>query len=108
MVEKSQSNSATECCAYAAGDISNLKSFALKLRESLPVDYYTVFCELGRARYELDFLHEAQAAEKIHAAVTHTITGKPTVIVGYSTYFRSCITTSPCYGFYSGNATFTS
>ena len=61
------------------GDISNLKSFALKLRESLPVDYYTVFCELGRAlEYELYFLHEAQAAEKIHAAVTHTITGKPT------------------------------
>jgi hypothetical protein len=40
------------------GDISNLKSFALRLRESLPVDYYTVFCELGRAlEYELDFLH---------------------------------------------------
>ena len=31
------------------GDISNLKSFALKLRESLPVDYYTVFCEPSQA-----------------------------------------------------------
>ena len=61
------------------GDISNLKSFALRLRESLPVDYYTVFCELGRAlEYELDFLHEAQAADKIHAAVTHTIAGEST------------------------------
>ena len=31
------------------GDIGNLKSFSLKLRGQLPVDYYTVFCELGRA-----------------------------------------------------------
>jgi hypothetical protein len=37
-----------------------------------------VFCELGRAlEYELDFLHEAQAAEKIWAAVSHTIGGEP-------------------------------
>lgn len=37
-----------------------------------------MFCELGRAlEYELDFLHEAQAAEKIWAAVCHTIGGEP-------------------------------
>ena len=43
------------------GDISNLKRFAKALGKALPVDYYTVFCELGRALdYELDFLHEAQ------------------------------------------------
>jgi len=60
------------------GDIGNLKAFAKTLRAQLPVDYYTVFCELGRAlEYELDFLHEAQAAEKIWAAVTHTIGGQP-------------------------------
>lgn len=29
-------------------DIQNLKAFALRFRESLPVDYYPVFCELER------------------------------------------------------------
>ena len=58
------------------GDVANLKSFSLKLRDKLPVDYYTVFSELGRAlEYELDFLHEAQAAEKVAAAVSHTTSG---------------------------------
>ena len=48
------------------GDVANLKSFSKRLSSALPVDYYTVFSELGRAlEYELDILHEAQAAEKV-------------------------------------------
>ena len=41
------------------------RSFSQKLASALPVDYYTVFCELERALAgELDFLAEAQAAMK--------------------------------------------
>jgi len=43
------------------GDIANLKAFSKRFRDSLPVDYYRVFCELERAlTNELDFLAEAQ------------------------------------------------
>lgn len=60
------------------GDVANLKSFSKKLRGLLPIDYYTVFSELGRAlEYELDFLHEAQAAEKIVAAISFSPKGDP-------------------------------
>lgn len=52
------------------GDVSNLKRISKLLSKSLPVDYYTVFSELGDAlSNELDFLVEAQAMKKIHAAV---------------------------------------
>lgn len=48
------------------GDIANLKSFSKKLASALPIDYYTVFCELERAlQGELDFLQEAQSALKV-------------------------------------------
>lgn len=60
------------------GDVANLKLFALALkgrlglkcgvlgRNRLPVDYYPVFCELERALDgELDFLNEAQSAQKV-------------------------------------------
>jgi len=58
------------------GDIANLKSFSKKLASALPVDYYTVFCELERAlQGELDFLAEAQAALKVYASVSHTADG---------------------------------
>ena len=54
------------------GDIANLKRISKALRASLPVDYYTVFCELGDAlENELDFLSEAQAMRKIDLAISH-------------------------------------
>jgi len=66
------------CEPKLKGDISNLKRFAKALGKALPVDYYTVFCELERALYgELDFLQEAQSALKVHASVSHTAGGKP-------------------------------
>uniref|UniRef100_A0A7S2N3Z5 Protein kinase domain-containing protein n=1 Tax=Haptolina brevifila TaxID=156173 RepID=A0A7S2N3Z5_9EUKA len=61
------------------GDIANLKSFSKKLSSALPIDYYTVFCELETAlNGELDFLAEAQAAMKVFASVSHTCSGDPT------------------------------
>jgi aarF domain-containing kinase len=55
------------------GDVANLKRISKLLKDSLPVDYYTVFCELGDALVnELDFLAEAQAMRKIDLAVRHT------------------------------------
>ena len=66
------------CEPKLRGDIANLKSFSKKLASALPVDYYTVFCELERALDgELDFLAEAQAALKVYASVSHTADGKP-------------------------------
>ena len=55
------------------GDIANLKTFAKLVGDSLPIDYYKIFCELERTlRYELDFLHEAQATTKVATAIAHT------------------------------------
>jgi predicted unusual protein kinase regulating ubiquinone biosynthesis (AarF/ABC1/UbiB family) len=66
------------CEPKLKGDIANLKSFSKKLGSALPVDYYTVFCELERAlQGELDFLAEAQAAMKVFSSVSHTADGKP-------------------------------
>jgi len=51
-------------------DVQNLKRFSKLLADALPVDYYVVFSELGDVlEGELDFLQEAQAMEKLHAAV---------------------------------------
>lgn len=59
------------------GDIANLKLFALTLRGRLPVDYYPVFCELERALDgELDFLSEAQSAQKVAASIRHAPLGQ--------------------------------
>lgn len=66
------------CEPKLRGDIANLKSFSKKLASALPVDYYTVFCELERAlQGELDFLQEAQAAMKVYASVSHSADGQP-------------------------------
>ena len=55
------------------GDIANLKTFAKIVGDSLPIDYFKIFCELERTlRYELDFLHEAQATIKVATAIAHT------------------------------------
>ena len=60
------------------GDIANLKAITKTFRDSLPVDYYTVFCELEKAlANELDFLVEAQSMQKIAASISHTCDGKP-------------------------------
>mmetsp|Transcript_58798 Transcript_58798/g.86054 ORF Transcript_58798/g.86054 Transcript_58798/m.86054 type:complete len:644 (-) Transcript_58798:444-2375(-) len=60
------------------GDIKNLKTFAKLFADQLPVDYYTVFCELERAlTNELDFRAEAQAMEKIAATVAYKVDGTP-------------------------------
>jgi len=60
------------------GDIENLKTFAKIVGKSLPIDYYKIFCELERTlRYELDFLHEAQATAKVASAVSHNPKNQP-------------------------------
>jgi len=60
------------------GDVANLKRISKALAKSLPVDYYTVFCELGDALVnELDFLAEAQAMRKIDLAISHDTDGTP-------------------------------
>ena len=60
------------------GDVANLKRISKALCDSLPVDYYTVFCELGDALVnELDFLAEAQAMRKIDMAISHGTDGRP-------------------------------
>ncbi len=60
--------------------LNSRQAFSKRFRDSLPVDYYRVFCELERAlTNELDFLAEAQAMEKIAAAVAHTPDGRPAV-----------------------------
>ena len=66
------------CEPKLKGDVGNLKKFSKALSNALPIDYYTVFCELERALYgELDFLQESQAALKVHASVSHTADGAP-------------------------------
>ena len=66
------------CEPKLKGDIKNLKTFSQRLASALPVDYYTVFCELERALAgELDFLAEAQAALKVAASVSHNADGTP-------------------------------
>ena len=51
-------------------DLANLKRFSKLLADALPVDYYTVFSELGEALDgELDFLNEANSMEKLRAEI---------------------------------------
>jgi len=62
------------------GDIANLKALAKTFRESdaLPLDYYTVFCELeSQLQDEFDFVAEAVAMDRIHACVTRDANGLP-------------------------------
>lgn len=60
------------------GDVANLKRISKLLSDALPLDYYTVFCELELSLFgELDFLAEAQAMRKIDFAVTHDAAGAP-------------------------------
>eukprot|EP01038_Epipyxis_sp_PR26KG_P010023 gene10023-13479_t len=64
--------------AKLLGDIANLKNFAKLVADSLPIDYYKIFCEIENTLfYELDFLHEAQATTKVASAVSHRPNNKP-------------------------------
>ena len=61
------------------GDIANLKALAKTFEDNLPLDYYTVFCELEKQLAdEFDFLAEAVAMDRIRETVTKDpITGLP-------------------------------
>lgn len=53
------------------GDISNLKAISKFFRSILPLDYYTVFCELEvQLQDEFDFVKEAVAMERIYNCVS--------------------------------------
>jgi aarF domain-containing kinase len=62
------------------GDIANLKQLAKTFRDSdaLPLDYYTVFCELEKQlQDEFDFVAEAVAMDRIYETVTRDENGLP-------------------------------
>jgi Predicted unusual protein kinase len=62
------------------GDIANLKALAKTFRENdaLPLDYYTVFCELEKQlQDEFDFVAEAVAMDRIHDCITKDENGLP-------------------------------
>jgi len=53
------------------GDISNLKTISKALQDALPLDYYTVFCELEKQLAdEFDFVAEAAAMDRVYTSVT--------------------------------------
>jgi aarF domain-containing kinase len=62
------------------GDVANLKAITKPLRglDALPVDYYTIFCELEKQlANEFDFLGEAAAMTKFHYNLHHRASGTP-------------------------------
>jgi len=60
------------------GDIENLKQVAKALREDLPLDYYTVFCELEKQMAdEFNFLAEAVAMDRIYETLSRDENGLP-------------------------------
>ena len=60
------------------GDIANLKTIAKTFNEELPLDYYTVFCELEKQLAdEFNFLAEAVAMDRIWDTVTKDENGMP-------------------------------
>ena len=66
--------------AKLLGDVANLKAIAKPLREldALPVDYYTIFCELEKQlANEFDFLGEAAAMTRFHDNLHHKLDGTP-------------------------------
>ena len=61
------------------GDVANLRALSKVFRDNpaLPLDYYTVFCELEKQLAgEFNFVEEAAAMEKIAAALGMTPDGK--------------------------------
>lgn len=62
------------------GDIANLKTLAKTFDDSLPLDYYTVFCELEtQLADEFNFLAEAVAMERIYTTMTTDEHGLPCI-----------------------------
>lgn len=60
------------------GDIANLKTLAKTFTETLPLDYYTVFCELEKQLAdEFNFVAEAVAMDRIYETVTKDENGYP-------------------------------
>jgi len=60
------------------GDIANLKTLAKTFSEPLPLDYYTVFCELEKQLAdEFNFVAEAVAMDRIYETVTKDENGYP-------------------------------
>lgn len=62
------------------GDIANLKALTKAFRDTptLPLDYYTVFCELEKQLAdEFDFVAEAVAMDRIYNALRFTPDGQP-------------------------------
>ncbi|KAL7496043.1 hypothetical protein ACHAWT_004341 [Skeletonema menzelii] len=60
------------------GDIANLKTLAKTFSEPLPLDYYTVFCELEKQLAdEFNFVAEAVAMDRIYETVTRDENGYP-------------------------------
>jgi aarF domain-containing kinase len=66
--------------AKLLGDVAALKALAGAVRgvEAIPVDYYTVFCELeAQLADEFDFVNEAAAMERIGAHLSTDADGTP-------------------------------
>lgn len=62
------------------GDVANLKTLAKTFQDNLPLDYYTVFCELEKSLAdEFDFVAEAVAMDRIYDATTRSPDGKTVV-----------------------------
>jgi aarF domain-containing kinase len=62
------------------GDIANLKAITKTFRDSpsLPLDYYTVFCELEKQlAEEFDFVAEAVAMDRIYNSLKQSPDGRP-------------------------------
>lgn len=62
------------------GDVANLKALAKTFRDNpnLPLDYYTVFCELEKQlASEFDFVAEAVAMDRIYMSLTRAPDGSP-------------------------------
>jgi aarF domain-containing kinase len=60
------------------GDIANLKAISKPLQDAdaLPLDYYTVFCELEKQLAdEFDFVAEAVAMDRIYNSLSRTMDG---------------------------------
>jgi hypothetical protein len=59
------------------GDIANLKALAKTFANDLPLDYYTVFCELEKQlAYEFDFVAEAVAMDRIYDTISKDTYGR--------------------------------
>ena len=68
--------------AKLMGDIANLKSVSKSLEKALPLDYYTVFCELEtQLADEFDFIAESVAMERIYNILTDNETRPSPVVI---------------------------